>query len=76
MPEIEKPENIVKTILRERGIQQKFVCDKTGIPPQIFSYCMNGKRKFQVWEFIAICNLLQIDFSNFKNCFKKVGLNG
>ena len=35
MAEIERPENIVKAILKERGIQQKFICDKTGIPPQI-----------------------------------------
>ncbi len=76
MAEIERPENIVKAILKERGIQQKFICDKTGIPPQIFSYCMRGKRKFQVWEFIAICDLLKLDFALFKNCFKKVEQNG
>lgn len=75
MTELEKPENIVKTILKERGIQQKFVCMKTGIPPQIFSYCMRGKRKFQVWEFIAICDLLKLDFSMFQNCFHKAEYN-
>ena len=74
--EIEKPEFIVKSILKERGIQQKFICEKLGISPQVFSYCMKGKRKFQVWEFIAICDLLKLDYSIFKNCFKKVESNG
>ena len=36
----------IKEILKERGLQQKFICEKIGIPPQIFSYCMCGKRKF------------------------------
>lgn len=72
MSENEKPEMIIKRILEERGIQQKFVCEKIGIPQQLFSYSLRGKRKMQVWEFIAICNLLGLDFSLFKNCFKQV----
>ncbi len=62
----------IKEILKERGLQQKFICEKIAIPPQIFSYCMCGKRKFKVWEFISICELLKLDFAIFKNCFKKV----
>ncbi len=72
MSENEKPEMIIKRILEERGIQQKFVCEKIVIPQQLFSYSLRGKRKMQVWEFIAICNLLGLDFSLFKNCFKQV----
>jgi len=56
-------ETIIKSILEERGIQQKFICQKIGILPQTFSYCLNGKRKLKTWEFIAICNLLKLDFS-------------
>lgn len=76
MAELEKPELIVKRVLEERGIQQKFICEKIDIPQQIFSYCMRGKRKFQVWEFIAICDLLNLNFSLFENCFPKVKQNG
>ncbi len=35
MSENEKPEMIIKRILEERGIQQKFVCEKIGIPQQL-----------------------------------------
>lgn len=69
---LEKPENIIKKIIEERCIRQGFICERTGIKPEKLDYCLMGKRKMRVWEFIAICNLLNLDFSLFKDCFKSV----
>ena len=40
--------NRVKDIIQERGIQQKHICEKTGISQVKLSQCFNGKRKKQI----------------------------
>ena len=72
MTKLNQPETLIKKILDERGIKQNFICQKTGIHPKILEYCMSGKRKLEVWEFIAICDLLHLDFSIFKDCFENI----
>lgn len=70
MTEYIEPENVIKKLIIERGIRQSFICKKTGMLPQQFSLCMRGKRKLRVWEFIAICNILNLDFSEFNSCLQ------
>lgn len=53
--------------LKEHGISQKFICDKTGLEPEKVSNIMNGKRKITGDELIAICNVLGITLDYFKD---------
>ncbi len=59
-------EQKVRKILKERGIQQKFLCEKVGISDSLFSLSMNCKRKLQATELISICLYLNIDLNSFK----------
>ena len=61
-------ENRIKDIIKERGLQYKFVCEKLGLEQVKFSQCMNGKRKFQVGEFLAVCKLLGLNLNDFEGC--------
>lgn len=60
--------NRVKDIIQERGLQQKYICEKTGIPRVKFSQCMTGKRNLKTEEFLAICFVLGLKFEDFKGC--------
>ena len=61
-------ESKIKEIVKERGLQQKFICEKVKISQEQFSQCMLGKRKFQTIEFLAICSLLELQLNDFKEC--------
>mgnify|MGYP002527709287 CR=1 FL=1 len=61
-------EEIIKEQIKERGLQQQFVCEKIKISQEQFSQCMKGKRKFKVVEFLAICSFLNLNFELFKEC--------
>lgn len=61
-------ENRIKDIIKERGLQYKFVCEKLGLEQVKFSQCMNGKRKFQVGEFLAVCKFLGLNLNDFEGC--------
>ena len=63
-----KSEKKIKEIVKERGLQQKFICEKVKISQEQFSQCMRGKRKFQTIEFLAICSLLELQLNDFKEC--------
>ncbi len=58
----------IKDIVKERGLQYKFICEKLGIEQQKFSQCMNGKRNLKIEEFLAICYLLNLNFDDFEEC--------
>ncbi len=60
--------NRVKDIIQERGIQQKHICEKTGISQVKLSQCFNGKRNLKTEEFLAICFLLNLSFEDFRGC--------
>lgn len=58
----------IKDIIKERGVQQKFICERSGISQVKFSQCMNGKRYLKTEEFLAICFVLDLSFDDFKEC--------
>ena len=60
-------EQKVRKMLEERGIQQKFICEKVGISTALFNLSMNCKRKLKATELISICFVLGIDLNEFKN---------
>lgn len=64
-------ESKIKEIIKERGLQQKFICQKINISCEQFSQCMKGKRKLKTVEFLAICSLLGLQLNDFEEC--KVG---
>lgn len=71
MAENQSVETLIKNIIKERGLQQKFICEKINISQEQFSQCMREKRRFKVTEFLALCSLLNLDFAVFNECFKK-----
>lgn len=72
MTDVQNVETLIKNIINERGLQQKFICEKIKISQEQFSQCMRGKRRFKVTEFLALCSLLNLDFSMFQECIKAV----
>lgn len=60
-------EKTVKQMLKERGIPQKFICDKVGISAPLFNQSMNCKRKLKATELVSICFYLGVDLNVFKN---------
>lgn len=61
-------ESKIKEIVKERGLQQKFICEKIKISCEQFSQCMKGKRKLKTVEFLAICSLLGLQLNDFEEC--------
>lgn len=48
----------VKKYLDENGIKYSFLSEKTGIPMNILSPTLNGKRRMSVEEYFMICEAL------------------
>lgn len=58
---------IIKTYIAENGIKQNFVAEKAGMPAELLRRSLEGRRKLQADEFIAICGVLSLDLDYFKN---------
>lgn len=50
----------VKQYLDENGIKYSFLSEKIGIPMNVLSPLLNGKRKMSVEEYFLICNALEL----------------
>ena len=57
-------ENIAEYI-KQQGIKQSFVCEKTGLTTQCISSILNGKRKLDIEEYEKICKALNVSYSFF-----------
>lgn len=57
---------VIKNHLDENGIKQGFVAEKAGMSANLLSRTLDGKRKLQADEFIALCNVLSLDIDSFK----------
>lgn len=57
---------IIKAHITENGIKQNFVAEKAGMPPELLRRSLEGRRKLQADEFIAICAVLSLDLNDFK----------
>ena len=51
----------------DNGIKQKFIAEKTGIPENVLSMMLNGKRRIEADEFIEIILALNVDANFFIN---------
>lgn len=68
MCEVEKRYKIGKKIqdyLRENGIKQSFVAERSGLTDSIISDICNDKRKVDVIEYYKICKALQVPLNHF-----------
>ena len=55
----------IKKYMDENGIKYSFVADKIGMPMNIFSPKINGKKKLTAEEYLSICEALGVDASFF-----------
>ena len=56
----------VKQYLDENGIKYSFLSEKIGIPMNVLSPLLNGKRKMRVEEYFLICNALELPVDTFE----------
>lgn len=55
----------IKTYLDDNGIRYTHVSEKTGIPMDILSLLLSGKRKVEATEYFAICDALNVPLTKF-----------
>lgn len=55
----------IKTYLDDNGIKYTHVSAQTGIPMNILSLLLNGKRKVKATEYFAICSVLNVPLTKF-----------
>lgn len=58
---------VIEAYLKENGIKQKFISEKTGIPENTLPMTLQGKRKMDADEFIKIVLALNLDANYFMN---------
>lgn len=56
----------VKQYLDENGIKYSFLSEKIGMPMNVLSPLLNGKRKMSVEEYFIICEALGVPVSMFE----------
>jgi len=59
------PEQWLSTQIKEKGIKQRFISDKTGISYQKISASLTGRRHFKTEEFLSVCVVAGINPMNY-----------
>ena len=57
----------LRDYIDSHGIKREYISEKSGIPSNVLSYILNGKRKLNVEEFILILGVLNIDANTIIN---------
>ena len=55
----------IKKYLDENGIKYSFVANELGLPVNVFSVMINGKRKISADEYVDICRVLRLSADYF-----------
>lgn len=55
----------LKRFIEQKGIKQKAISEKSGIPEVQMSLILQGKRKCEAGEYASICNTLDIPMHTF-----------
>lgn len=63
----------IKQYITDNGIKQNFVAEKAGISAELLRRSLDGKRKMQADEFLAVCNVLSLDFDYFRKSDSQPG---
>lgn len=53
--------DLVKAYLNERGINQKYLADQTGIPAQKLESFFNGRGRLYAEDYFTICEVLDVN---------------
>lgn len=61
----------IKRYIDEKGIKYSRISEKTGIPMNILSPMLNGKRRIETTEYFRICDALGVALDEFKETEKK-----
>lgn len=56
----------VKRYLDENGIKYSFLSEKIGMPMNVLSPLLSGKRKMSVEEYFMICEALKVSVDTFQ----------
>lgn len=56
----------VKEYLDKNGIKYSFLSERIGIPMNVLSPLLNGKRKMSVEEYFTICEALELPVNTFE----------
>lgn len=51
--------------IRENGIKQAFLCERTGLTKHSVSAALHGRRKISVEEYAKICAALNVPYEYF-----------
>lgn len=60
----------INTYLRNNGITQAYVAEKSGITTNALNLSLKGKRKLTAEEYISICDALKVPYDLFVNSTK------
>ena len=55
------PEQWLSEQIKEKGVKQKYIAQKTGISSQKISASLSGRRKIKTDEFISVCVVVGIN---------------
>lgn len=55
----------IKKYIRDNGIKQSFISEKSGLSNNQLTLSLNNKRKLEIEEYIKICNALDVDIKCF-----------
>ena len=55
------PEQWLSAQIKEKGIKQTFIAEKTGIPEKTLSATLTGRRNIKAKELIAVCVVTNIN---------------
>lgn len=57
----------IKEYITQTGLKFGAVADRAGIPLNVFSAMINGKRKITAEEYFSICNALGVSLEQFNS---------
>lgn len=57
----------LKLYIDSHGLKQEYISEKIGIPSNVLSPILNGKRKLDIEEFLLIIGVLGIDANTIIN---------
>lgn len=57
--------------VKEHGITQSFLSDKTGLHPKCISNSLMCRRKMRIDEYMKICDALEVSYDYFYELHKK-----
>ena len=61
----------IATYVKDHGIKQAYISNKTGLSKHAVSCALNGKRKLSVEEYEVICRALNVSYDFFFETSRK-----